>query len=277
MNGAEGGPVVEARGLTVELGGRPVLHGVDLHVAEGDVVTLLGANGSGKSTLVRAVVGLIPVASGEITVFGQPLRSFRNWRRVGYVPQRTTAAGGVPATVREVVSSGRLARRVPFRPPSRADREAVDHAIDLVGLTDRADDGIHTLSGGQQQRALIARAAAGEPDLLVLDEPNAGVDRSSQEAFARSLRTFVASGRTVLLVLHEMGLLEPLVNRGVILDAGRVVHEGPVSALTQTSAGRARGHSHPPATAADEPTTAGIPDVHPHGADQERGPFGWNS
>lgn len=235
--------IVDVRHLAVELGQRPVLQDVDFHVTAGEVVALLGANGSGKSTLIRAVVGLVPATSGHITLFGQPLRAFRDWWRIGYVPQRTTAAGGVPATVREVVSSGRLARRAPFRPGSRADRRAVDAAIDLVGLSDRADEGIQTLSGGQQQRALIARAAAVEADVLVLDEPNAGVDRRSQEAFARSLRTFVASGRTVLLVLHEMGPLEALVDRALVLDAGAVAYDGPLP-VPASLAGQAHDHQH---------------------------------
>jgi zinc transport system ATP-binding protein len=271
--------IVDVRGLTVELGERPVLHGIDFQVSRGEVVTLLGANGSGKSTLVRAIVGLVPAVAGDITLFGRPLRSFHDWPRLGYVPQRTTAAGGVPATVREVVSSGRLARRRPFWPSTRDDREAVNRAIDMVGLADRADDGIHTLSGGQQQRALIARAAAGDPDLLVLDEPNAGVDHRSQEAFARSLRTFVASGRTLLLVLHDMGPLEPLVNRGVVLDAGHIQYDGPVP-VPATAGHRARpatasAHAHLPAGGIGGP--GGMPNDHPHSSDEETGPFGWTS
>lgn len=224
--------VIEARGVHVALADRAVLHGVDLSVRRGEVVTLLGANGSGKSTLVRAVVGLVPVTSGKISLFGKPQRAFREWHRIGYVPQRATVAGGVPATVTEVVASGRLSRRRPFRTFSRADRDAVERAIELVGLADRAGDSITELSGGQQQRVLIARAAASDPDVLVLDEPNAGVDQRSQQAFARALRTFVASGRTVLLVLHELGPLATLINRGVVLDAGRVVHDGPLPVPT---------------------------------------------
>ncbi|NED99953.1 metal ABC transporter ATP-binding protein [Phytoactinopolyspora halotolerans] len=278
--------VVDVRGLHVTLGEQPVLHGIDFHVDAGEVVTLLGANGSGKSTLVRAVAGLVPAAAGDIALFGRPLRSFREWRRIGYVPQRTTAAGGVPATVKEVVASGRLARRKPFVPASRADRDAVTRAIDLVGLADRTNDGIDTLSGGQQQRALIARAAAGEPDLLVLDEPNAGVDIRSQEAFARSLRTFVASGRTVLLVLHEMGPLASLVDRAVALDSGRVVHDGPPPGRADAGAheGQEPGRAAAARAAAGmtEDLTpghgaAGVPDDHPHSNEEQGGPFGWNS
>jgi zinc transport system ATP-binding protein len=149
--------------------------------------------------------------------------------------------------VREIVASGRLAHRRPFHRSTKGDREAIADAIDLVGLEDRADESVAALSGGQQQRVLIARAAAGRPDLLVLDEPNAGVDRSSQEAFARALRTFVASGRTVLLVLHEMGPLAPLVDRAVVLDSGLVVHDGPLP-LPSGLAGMPHEHVH-----ADDP------------------------
>lgn len=237
------GGVLDVRNVYVRLDERPVLNGVDLAVARGEVVALLGPNGSGKSTLVRTAAGLIPLTSGEVRLFGTPLARFRDWARLGYVPQRTTAASGVPATVREVVSAGRLARRRVFRPLTRADRESVERAIELVGLTDQADRNVDALSGGQQQRVLIARAAATDPDLLVLDEPNAGVDRRSQEAFARALRTFVASGRTVLLVLHEMGLLEALVDRAVVLDAGTVAYEGPLP-IPQSLAGQAHDHVH---------------------------------
>lgn len=219
--------VLSLRGATATLGSRPVLRGIDLSLRRGEVVALLGANGSGKSTAVRSVIGQVPLTSGEVTLFGTPLRRFRDWARVGYVPQRTTAASGVPATVREVVSSGRLARTGLLRWPSKADRAAVQHAIDLVGLTDRAKDAVGALSGGQHQRVLIARALAAEPELLIMDEPMAGVDLASQEILAATLRDQVAAGTTVLLVLHELGPLEPLIDRAVVLRDGCVMHDGP--------------------------------------------------
>ena len=181
---------------------------------------MLGANGSGKSTLIRAVLGLVPLSAGAVTLFGTPQRRFRQWHRIGYVPQRLGAGSGVPATVREVVASGRLARRGVLRPPGAADRAAVDAALRAVGLADRAGDPVATLSGGQQQRTLIARALAGEPELLVLDEPTAGVDAASQEAFAGALREFVGDGGTVLLVAHELGPLRPLISRAVVVHQG---------------------------------------------------------
>jgi zinc transport system ATP-binding protein len=203
-----------------------VLRGIDLAVADGEVVAVLGANGSGKSTLVRTMLGLVPVVRGEVRLFDVPLDRFRDWRRVGFVPQRTTAAGGVPATVREVVLSGRLSRRPPLRPVRKADRVAVEEAIDVVGLGGRAGDGVSTLSGGQQQRVLIARALAGEPDLLVLDEPTAGVDLASQQAFAAALERLVAGGATIVLVAHELGPIAPLIARTVVMRDGRLVYDG---------------------------------------------------
>jgi zinc transport system ATP-binding protein len=218
--------VIEARDACVELGSRPVLRGVDLTVRAGEMVAVLGANGSGKSTLVRSVLGLVPLRRGSTTLYGRPVAQFSDWGRVGFVPQRTSATSGVPASVREVVSSGRLARRRLFVPMRRADKDAVDRALASVDLSDRAGDRVSQLSGGQQQRVLIARALAGEPDLLVLDEPTAGVDLTTQESLAALLGRLVAGGTAVLLVAHELGPLAPLVHRTVVLRGGRKVYDG---------------------------------------------------
>lgn len=224
-------PVVDVRQLVVAYGDQAVLHGVSTTVDRGEVVAVLGANGSGKSTLVRTVLGLLPVVSGSIRLFGTPVGRFRQRHRVGYVPQRLGAGSGVPATVTELVRSGRLARSggllrrwLPLL-GGADDRAAVARAIDTVGLADRRHHLVSTLSGGQQQRALIARALATEPELLVLDEPTAGVDAASQVAFAQALASFVAEGGTVLVVAHELGPLAPLVGRTVVLEQGRVVHD----------------------------------------------------
>ncbi|QES06008.1 metal ABC transporter ATP-binding protein [Streptomyces venezuelae] len=248
-------PVISVRGATAALGARPVLRGVDLTVHRGEVVALLGANGSGKSTAVRSVIGQVPLTGGAIELFGTERKRFRDWARVGYVPQRTTAASGVPATIREVVSSGRLARR-PFGWLTKNDKGAVDRAIRLVGLADRADDSVSALSGGQHQRVLIARALASEPELLIMDEPMAGVDLASQEILAATLREQVASGTSVLLVLHELGPLEPLIDRAVVLRDGCVVHDGPPpEALGQHAL---PGHDHVHPHAAGEPLRTGL-------------------
>ncbi|MFF5178078.1 metal ABC transporter ATP-binding protein [Micromonospora sp. NPDC000316] len=238
-------PVITVEHAAVGYDGRPVLRDVSLTVTAGEVVAVLGANGSGKSTLIRAVLGLVPLGTGSITLFDQPLRRFRQWQRIGYVPQRLGAGGGVPATVREVVASGRLARRGLLRPPGGADRVAVDDALRAVGLADRAADPVATLSGGQQQRTLIARALAGRPELLILDEPTAGVDAASQEAFAGALRDFVSDGGTVLLVAHELGPLRPVISRAVVVHEGGICHDGPVPDPAGHHAEPDHDHVHP--------------------------------
>ncbi|OPF78215.1 ABC transporter [Streptomyces antioxidans] len=248
---------ISLRGATATLGGRPVLRGIDLTVRRGEVVALLGANGSGKSTAVRSIVGQVPLSGGELALFGIPHRRFRDWARIGYVPQRTTAASGVPATVREVVSAGRLARRR-FGPPRKADRAAVQRALELVGMADRARDPVSALSGGQHQRVLIARALAGEPELLIMDEPMAGVDLTSQEILAGTLREQVAHGSTVLLVLHELGPLEPLIDRAVVLRDGCVVHDGPPPKAVGQHALPGHDHVHPHAAPDAEPIRTGL-------------------
>ncbi|MFE3325035.1 metal ABC transporter ATP-binding protein [Streptomyces sp. NPDC059176] len=247
--------VIAVRGARATLGSRPVLRGVDLTVRRGEVVALLGANGSGKSTAVRSVIGQVPLTDGTVSLFGTELRRFGAWWRVGYVPQRTTATSGVPATVREVVASGRLSR-AKLRWPSRRDRSAVERAIDMVGLSDRAKDAVGALSGGQHQRVLIARALAAEPELLIMDEPMAGVDLASQEVLAGTLREQVAAGTTVLLVLHELGPLEPLIDRAVVLRDGCVVHDGPPPKAVGQHALPGHDHVHP--HAADEPLRTGL-------------------
>jgi zinc transport system ATP-binding protein len=241
--------VVTAQHAAVSYGGRAVLHDITLDIGAGQVVAVLGANGSGKSTLIRTILGLVPLDAGTIELFGTPQRKFRQWARIGYVPQRMGAGSGVPATVGEVVSSGRLARRGIFRPSGAADRAAVRSALEDVGLLDRIGDPVSTLSGGQQQRTLIARALAGRPDLLVLDEPTAGVDAASQDAFAGALRRFGDAGGTILLVAHELGPIEPLIDEAVVVHEGRIAYRGAVPEPAGHHAEPGHDHVHPHAEA----------------------------
>lgn len=231
----------------VAIGGRPVLRGIDLTVHTGEFVALMGANGSGKSTLVRALTGLRPLSRGELSLFDTPFDHFRDWQRIGFVPQRSGAGSGVPASVREVVAAGRLTRRRLLRPLSRADRQAIDDAIELVGLTDRARDGVSNLSGGQQQRVLIARALAGDPDLFFLDEPTAGVDLPNQQSLTEALAALKARGATIVLVAHELGPLKALVDRAVVMRDGRIVYDGepiPDHAVHEPWLGETHAHHH---------------------------------
>jgi zinc transport system ATP-binding protein len=213
-------------GGTVAFGASVALREVDFRLDPGEFVVLLGANGSGKTTLVKALLGLVPLSKGKLEVFGTPIKSFGEWGRIGYVPQRATAASGVPATAFEVVLAGRLARSRRWGPHSKSDARKAMDALELVDMADRYKQPVEIMSGGQQQRVLIARALAGEPDVLVLDEPVSGIDLEHQESFAASLGELNRRGPSVLLVAHALGVIEPLVSRAVVLTLGRVTYDG---------------------------------------------------
>jgi zinc transport system ATP-binding protein len=207
--------VLELRGAAFGYGRRPVLRDVDLTVHRGEVLAVRGPNGAGKSTLVRGLLGLSDVLAGEVRLFGEPRGQFRDWHRVGYVPQRSGVVGSIPVTVRELVSSGRLSRVGPWRRFREADRCAVDCALEGVGLAGFDRRPVAELSGGQQRRALVARALAGDPELLVLDEPTAGVDAEAQRVLAATLAGLAATGTAVVVVVHETGPLAPVLTRTV--------------------------------------------------------------
>jgi len=229
-------PVLEVAGAVVAYGERRVLHGVGLAIAQGETVAVLGANGSGKSTLIRAALGLAPLAGGRAELFGTPLGRFRAWHRVGYVPQRLGAGSGVPATVREVVGSGRLARRGFGRPARAADRAAVAAALDAVSLADRAGDRADTLSGGQQQRVLIARALVSNPELLILDEPTGGVDPEAQTSFYALLHHLNREREvTLILVSHDIGVVAKEVTKLACLNRRLVFHGRPGDFLSDAA------------------------------------------
>jgi zinc transport system ATP-binding protein len=226
-------PIVELDGVSFAYPGGPeVLSGVDLTVGSGEFVTIAGPNGGGKTTLLRIALGLERPDRGEARLFGEPAERVGDRYRIGYLAQRTRLGIDAPATVDEVVASGRVARRGLLRPFGHEDRAAVETAIGRVGLVDHASTPIQRLSGGQQQRAYIAKALAGEPELLVLDEPTAGVDVNAQEAFGAFLGELHGElGVTILYVSHEFGAVERFVER-VVLVRGGIVFDGPPGDLS---------------------------------------------
>ena len=206
--------------------GQRVLEGVTLRLGEGEFVAVAGPNGGGKTTLVRLILGLERPGDGQALLFGEPAHRFSQRRTLGYLAQRFELGGDAPATVREVVSAGRLAAGGLIGPMRRRDRELVAEAIGRVGLSERADAPLRTLSGGQQQRAFIAKALAGEPSLLVLDEPTTGVDAETQESLAALLdRLHSELGVTIVYVSHEFGAVERFVQR-LVLVRRTIVFDG---------------------------------------------------
>jgi zinc transport system ATP-binding protein len=224
-------PLIEAGGISFAYGRQEVLDDVSLSVSAGEFVALVGPNGSGKSTLLRIVLGSLEASAGSVTLLGSPPARLHERGRLGYVPQRPSLSPDVPATVEELVSAGRLSRRGWWRPFTRDDRLAVKHAIESVGLGELTGRPLAELSGGQQQRAFIARAFASEPELLVLDEPIAGIDAESQRRFRDSLVHLIREhGAGVLLVSHELSAVSTDIDRIVVLKR-RIVFDGPPADL----------------------------------------------
>ena len=241
-------PIVQLTGASFGYADRRVVHDASLTVWPGEVVAVLGPNGSGKSTLVRGLLGLTDRFRGDVRLFGVDIEDFEDHARLGYVPQRHTLSASVRATVEEVVAAGRLSHHRWWRPVVRTarDTEVIGRALDVVGLSDRSDADVSTLSGGQQRRVLIARALTSEPDILVMDEPTAGVDAANQEVLADVLARLAAQGTTMLIVTHELEALAGVVTRIVVVHDGRVAFDGtPAEFASRPEAREAHdGHHH---------------------------------
>ena len=197
-------PVLEMRHAALAYDRVPVVEEVNGSVDRGQAVALIGPNGAGKSTLIKAVLGLVPVVRGSITVLGRAPRAAR--REVAYVPQADTLDPEFPVSALQVVLMGRYPRVGWVRRPGRADRAAARDALDAVGLAGQAGARFGTLSGGQRQRVLLARAIAQEPRLLLLDEPTNGVDAISQQLLLLALQRLRADGAAVVVATHDLGL-----------------------------------------------------------------------
>jgi zinc transport system ATP-binding protein len=225
--------LVRADMVSFAYGHEPVLRDVTLAVRAGEFVALVGPNGSGKSTLLKVLLGALEPASGRVELLGRSPGEVRDRWRVGYVPQRPSLLSEVPATVEEIVAAGRLRQRGWWRRLTGSDRSAVRHAIESVGLGQLAARPLNELSIGQQQRAFIARAFAGEPELLVLDEPIAGVDAESQRRFRDALVHLIRQhGGGVLLVSHELAAVADVIDRVIVLKQ-RVMFDGSPAELAE--------------------------------------------
>lgn len=186
-------------------GGEDVLREVTLSIHQGDYVGLVGPNGAGKTTLLRIMLGLLEPPKGAVRLFGTAIGEFRDWSRIGYVPQKATSFDvNFPATVREVVLMGRYAKRGLFRRTTAEDRSRVVSALDAVDMNEYRDRLIGDLSGGQQQRVFIARALVSRPEVLFLDEPTTGIDQNAQDEFYALLQKLNRQfGLTIVLVSHD--------------------------------------------------------------------------
>ncbi len=204
---------------------RTVLEDITFSIGTGDFLAIIGPNGSGKSTLIKLILGILTPLKGEIILFGRPLNQFHWWHLVGYVPQKATHIDPIfPISVSEVVGLGLLAAKKSPRWLKSTDKEAIKRALSEVGMLDLADQRIGDLSGGQQQRVFIARAIVNQPSILFLDEPTTGIDAAAQEDFYNLLDTLNRNGITIVLITHDIGVVNKHVNKVACLNKRLVFH-----------------------------------------------------
>ena len=212
--------------VSFRYGSEQILDSVSLKIHRGDFLALLGPNGSGKSTLIRIMLGLTRPDHGTIRIMGRDLDEFNAWDRIGYVPQKITDLDPLfPASVREVVAMGLLPHKRWPRFLSRGDESIIDEALELIEMSQYKNRRVWALSGGQQQRVFIARALASQPEVMVLDEPTAGVDGATQERFYDMLELINREkGVTMVLVTHDIGVVTKHVNKVACLNQKLVFH-----------------------------------------------------
>jgi manganese/zinc/iron transport system ATP- binding protein len=217
-------PPLEVHDLTVAYHKKPVLWGVDLAVPPGKLVGIVGPNGAGKSTLIKAAMGLLPLNSGWVKIFGQPVRKALN--RVGYMPQRESVDWDFPVSVMDVVLMGRYGHIGLIKRPTKDDREIARECLDKVKMLPFANRQISNLSGGQQQRVFLARALAQQSDLYFMDEPFAGVDAATESAIVALLQELKNKGKTLMVVHHDLPTAREYFDMLLLLNM-RVVAFGP--------------------------------------------------
>lgn len=218
-------PILDVHDVTVAYHRKPVLWNVDWTLNEPALVAVMGPNGAGKSTLIKAILGLTPIAGGEVQAFGQPVSAVR--RRIGYVPQRESVDWDFPVSVLDVVLMGAYGSLGWFRRPGAAERKRALECLAHVGLADFAGRQIAQLSGGQQQRVFLARALVQEADLYFMDEPLAGVDALTERVVFTLLSELRRAGKTIVVVHHDLRTAPEYFDHIVLLNV-RLVASGPL-------------------------------------------------
>lgn len=220
--------VLATEGLTFQYNSTEILADISFRLQAGDYLGLVGPNGSGKTTLIKLILGLLQPNKGEIVLFGSNLTDFKDWRKVGYLPQKINSFNPhFPATVREIVSLGLLStKRFPRRIKGNDDM-AINNALELVDIIDIKTELIGELSGGQQQRVLIAKALVSEPELLILDEPTTALDPEAREKFFGTLKDLNENRKvTIIIITHDIGTIGKYASRLLYLDKRLIFYGG---------------------------------------------------
>ena len=226
-------PVIEVRDLTVAYKEKPVLWDIDVKIPDGKLVAIVGPNGAGKTTLIKAILGLIKPAAGQIYINGYSYAHER--KRVGYVPQRGSVDWDFPTHALDVVLMGRYGHLGWCRRPGKRDRQLALEALDSVGMAEFSDRQINQLSGGQQQRVFLARALVQDADLYLMDEPFVGVDATTEKAIVNLLKALRDKGKTVVVVHHDLQTVKSYFDWALLMNV-RKIAIGPVrQVLTQAN------------------------------------------
>jgi len=227
-------PIFDVENLSFSVHGQGILQNISFQVFNGEYIAVIGPNGGGKTTLIRMLLGLEKPTSGEIKIFGKKLKLFKEWYKIGYVPQRASHVDiNFPATVEDIVKMGRIAKRGVFAGMSQEDKATVEDAMRKMDIVNLKNKMVGTLSGGQRQRVMIARALASSPEVLILDEPNTGVDVKSQQRFYKLLAKLNREeGITILFITHDIGVIADDIGRLFTINQKATICNDPKKALS---------------------------------------------
>ncbi|MFD2116082.1 metal ABC transporter ATP-binding protein [Paenibacillus yanchengensis] len=212
-------PIIAVNNISFSYEQKPVMQNVSFTVKERDFIGLIGSNGAGKTTLLRILVGLLKPQSGQVELFGEPIQKFKQWEKIGYVPQKNNLNPLFPATVKEVVLSGlgKATKRTAYN------QEKCHDALLAMDIVDLANKKIGELSGGQQQRVFLARALINNPALLILDEPTVGIDAETQQSFFHMIKHMHQHHQmTFLMVSHDMDMIRSYLGDEPVSQAGKI-------------------------------------------------------
>lgn len=226
-------PIFDVKNVSFKANSQQILSNVSFEVFKGQYIAIIGPNGGGKTTLIRLLLGLEKPSSGEIKLYGKKIKNFKTWDKIGYVPQRASHVDeNFPATVEDIVKMGRTSKRSIFSRFNKEDRDSVKDAMIKMDVLDLKDKMVGKLSGGQRQRVMIARALSSKPDILILDEPNTGVDMVSQKRFYALLSKLNKDENiTILFITHDIGVIADDIGRLLTVNQNVVVCNNPKETL----------------------------------------------
>ncbi len=240
-------PIFDVKNLSFSTREQDILIDISFKIFHGEYVAIIGPNGGGKTTLIRMLLGLNKPTSGEINIFSKKINKFQEWYKIGYVPQRASLVDTTfPATVQDIVNMGRIAKRKLFSSATKEDKDAVEDAMKKMDIYDLKDKMVGTLSGGQRQRVMIARALASKPEVLILDEPNTGVDINSQRNFYTLLgKLNKQEGITIIFITHDVGVIADDIGRLFTINQKAIICNDPKKMMSCDDMSKLYGvHAH---------------------------------